>query len=328
VTSLTARSSSLGAVGDRRRLPHQSTEVLMAAGGIETTLSKLEGITAPHDAVVALLDDPQGERAVRDSYRAYGLLSREVACGFVLDTPTRRASPDWADALGYDHAHLAQLNARAAMVLHEVRSRFEGDTNPILISGAVGPRPTREPMTAAQAQRYHATQISWLEAAGVDLVTSVGVERPNEVCGIVHAATSVGLAVAVSLSIDHDVRTVDGADLGEAIGVIDETTGASVAYFIANVRTAPSSWEQVRLPTRVLGVRIDASEAHDDEPTSFGSDVAALASRHRQLTLVGGGAGTDERHIAEIARALGGRRADQRRGTDAPRLARSRRGHR
>jgi homocysteine S-methyltransferase len=288
-------------------------------GGIASTLRRLEDVTAPHDAVVTLLDDPVGERAVQDAYRSYGLLSREFGTGLVLDTPTRRASADWGEVLGLSSGRLARLNARAVTVLHEVRSRYEQTHNPIVISGAIGPRPGGDQLSSAEAQRYHSLQVAWLEAAGVDLITAVGIERPSEAVGIVRAAASVGLPVAVSFSVDRLVRLPNGSPLAAVITDVDGSTDAHAAYFAMACSSATLT-SVCDVPQRLRAIRV---EVDDDDPRRFADGVVTFATRHPGVTILGGGDGTDERHIAEIAAAIG-----RPRRTDAPRAARSRRGHR
>src|SRR5690606_12274731 len=103
-------------------LPQLGTDLFVTDGGIETTLVDLEGVTFPDLATFVLLDDPgAGFLSLRDYYRGYGQLSRSLSTGIILDTPTRRASTDWGDPLGYDADALHDVNRRAMDLLAEVR---------------------------------------------------------------------------------------------------------------------------------------------------------------------------------------------------------------
>ena len=58
---------------------------------------------------------------LRRYYDPYATLAREHGLGFVLESPTWRASPRWAAQLGYTDADLRQFNRRAIELMEEVR---------------------------------------------------------------------------------------------------------------------------------------------------------------------------------------------------------------
>lgn len=118
------------------------TDVFISEGGLETTLIFLEGVDLPHFAAFVLLADDEGRARLREYYRSYGELSRGLGLGIVLDTATWRASSDWGARLGYDAAALDVANRQSVQLLREIRAEFQTDTNPILISGCLGPRGT------------------------------------------------------------------------------------------------------------------------------------------------------------------------------------------
>ena len=73
----------------------------MTDGGLETTLIFHDGINLPHFAAFPLLDNEQGRAALRRYYNAYAAAAQRTGAGCILDTPTFRASPDWAAKIGY-----------------------------------------------------------------------------------------------------------------------------------------------------------------------------------------------------------------------------------
>ena len=89
-------------------------------------------------------------------------LARERGLGFVLESPTWRANPDWAKRIGYDEAELDAMNRKAIALLEEIRAEHETPETPFVISGCIGPQGDGyEPATtlsAAEAEAYHATQ--------------------------------------------------------------------------------------------------------------------------------------------------------------------------
>jgi methionine synthase I (cobalamin-dependent) len=60
--------------------------------------------------------------------------------GFVLDTPTWRASSDWLQRLGYDANEVHEINREAAELMEGIRQEFQTVETPMVIAGAVGPR--------------------------------------------------------------------------------------------------------------------------------------------------------------------------------------------
>src|SRR4028119_2033335 len=106
----TVRSVNL--VGDEimpASLP-QLERLVLTDGGLETDLIFNRGIDLPHFASIVLLRSREGRAALKAYYRSYLELARRLGTGFVLESPTWRASPDWAEPLGLDQGELDGLN--------------------------------------------------------------------------------------------------------------------------------------------------------------------------------------------------------------------------
>ena len=86
-------------------------------GGLETTLIFHDGLDLPHFAAYDLLTREGGEDALRRYFEPYVGIARERGVGIVLETPTWRASPDWAERLGHSPDELVELNRRAVALL-------------------------------------------------------------------------------------------------------------------------------------------------------------------------------------------------------------------
>ena len=86
----------------------------------------------------------------------------------------RKASPDWAEKLGWSQGDIERLNREAVLLLKEIRAR-QKDAAQSLISGIVGPRgdgyAVEKKMSAEEAEKYHSVQIRILKESGVDLIT-------------------------------------------------------------------------------------------------------------------------------------------------------------
>ena len=84
----------------RDALPQLDGELFLTDGGIETSLIFHQGLDLPAFAAFVLLGDEAGHRRAAALLRAYVALARDEGVGFVLESPTWRASPRWAAELG------------------------------------------------------------------------------------------------------------------------------------------------------------------------------------------------------------------------------------
>src|SRR5262249_25817410 len=101
----------------RGHLPQLDGDPFLTDGGIETVLIFREGIDLPRFAAFDLLRDGEGTDRLRRYYAPYVELARERGIGFVLESPTWRASPRWASELGQDADELDRLNRSAIALL-------------------------------------------------------------------------------------------------------------------------------------------------------------------------------------------------------------------
>lgn len=306
----------------RNHLPQLDGGLFLTDGGIETTLIFHEGLDLPLFAAFDLLKDEEGTEALRRYYEPYTALAREHGVGFVLESPTWRASPRWAGELGYNEAELDKLNRKAIALMEEIRDELDSHGAPIVISGCVGPHddgysPATK-LAAADARDYHATQIATFADTAADMVTAITMTYVDEATGLTRAATQYSLPVAISFTVETDGRLPSGQALGEAIRQVDDETGGAPAYYMINC-AHPTHFgdlfaEHEPWHDRIRGLRPNAStKSHAEldeateldvgDPADLGSRYAALKARLPELTVLGGCCGTDHRHVGEACRA-------------------------
>jgi S-methylmethionine-dependent homocysteine/selenocysteine methylase len=300
-------------------LPQLRGDLFLTDGGIETTLIFHRGLDLPEFAAFPLLEDAEGLEVLRAYYVPYLRLAREHGSGFVLESPTWRASPRWGQALGYAEAQLDELNRRAIGLMEELRAEHGAVGGDIVISGCIGPHDDGyDPaltLSAQEAQAYHATQIGTFADAGADLVTAMTITYAEEAIGMTRAAGDSGLPAAISFTVETDGRLPSGQTLGDAIVQVDREADPPPAYYMVNC-AHPTHFEGVLAPwlRRIRGLRANAStksHAELDEateldagvPADLGTQYAGLRDRLPGLTVLGGCCGTDDRHVAAIARA-------------------------
>jgi len=189
-------------------LPQLDAEVFLADGGLETTLVFDDGIDLPDFAAFGLLDDAAGRQALVRYYDSYAAIAAQAGVGIVLDTPTWRASTDWAARQGFTLEDLIRLNQDAVALLADTRRRHATSATPVVISGAIGPRgdgyQAGELMSVDEARSYHGVQARAFADAGVDQITAVTMTNRNEGQGVVEAARAVGIPVVISFTVETD----------------------------------------------------------------------------------------------------------------------------
>jgi len=304
----------------RHNLPQASGETLLTDGGLETTLIFHEGIDLPDFAAFPLLDDEDGRAALTRYYRAYQDVAAEHGVGIVLDTATWRANADWGTRLGWTREQLSEVNVAAVRFVRDLAA--ERPETPAVINGAIGPRGdgyvVGSAMTAEEAEHYHLLQARAFAAAGADMITSVTMTYVDEAIGIVEAARSVGLPVAIGFTVETDGRLPSGQTLRDAIEEVDARTGSAPAYFMINC-AHPSHFADVLGEAgpwthRIKAIRANASrmshaeldeaeELDRGDPVELADDYVDLFATLPDIRLVGGCCGTDHEHVAAISAA-------------------------
>jgi S-methylmethionine-dependent homocysteine/selenocysteine methylase len=302
-------------------LPHLENRLFLTDGGIETSLIFHDGLDLPLFAAFVLLEDENGMEALRRYYAPYLELARDRGTGFVLESPTWRASPNWAAELGYSTERLDALNRRAIALMEELRDEYAGDA-PIAISGCIGPEDdgySPETMvSAATAQEYHSEQVATFADAAADLVTAITMTYVEEAIGVARAAREAGVPAVISFTVETDGRLPSGQPLGEAIAQVDSETDSAPAYYMINC-AHPTHFEEVLeggtgWRDRIRGLRANAStkshaeldeatELDEGDPHDLGARYAALRERLPNLNVIGGCCGTDHRHVSSACAA-------------------------
>jgi homocysteine S-methyltransferase len=305
----------------RNRLPQLDDRIFLTDGGMETTLIFHNGIDLPHFAAFDLLRHQDGRRTVYDYYARHAAIARRRGVGFIFESVSWRASPDWGAKLRLSEAKLADLNRASIDILLPLREAFETTDSPMVISACVGPRgdgyTAEGKMTAEQAQAYHSFQARIFAGTEADMMTAMTLTYAEEAIGIARAATAAGMPVVISFTLETDGRLPSGQPLGEAIEAVDAATQNAPAYYMINC-AHPSHFADAFARnepwlSRLKGLRANASKRSHAEldaapdldagnPEELGQDYAALRARlGRRLNVLGGCCGTDHRHIEAIA---------------------------
>lgn len=305
----------------RHSLPQRGGALFLTDGGIETTLIFQDGFDLPYFAAFHLLRDGKGREALMRYYERYIAIAKADGMGFVLESPTWRASTDWGGKLGYSAADIVAVNRDSLQLMHDLRARHETATSPMVVSGCIGPRgdgyDPGQSMTPQDAEAYHRLQIGALADAGADMVSAITMTNADEAIGITRAAMKAGMPVVISFTVETDGRLPTGQSLVDAICEVDVVTGNAPAYYMINC-AHPTHFKEVLgnepWTRRIGGLRANASKRSHQElndsadldagsPVELGGEYRELVRRHPQINVLGGCCGTDHRHIECIALA-------------------------
>lgn len=309
-------------------LPDFGSQLFLTDGGIETCLIFQDGFELPGFAAFDLLRSWEGREGLARYYRRYLDIAVQNGTGFILESPTWRASPDWGERLGYSREGIAEANREAISLLRLLRAEYEGRISLTLVSGCIGPRGDGyDPgtiMTAGEATEYHAFQADALAEAGADMISAITMTNIPEAIGAARAAHRAGLPSVISFTVETDGRLPTGDTLAEAIAALDGLGEAAPVHYMINC-AHPSHFEGALDPgagwaRRIRGLRTNASrlshaeldqaeELDDGNPAELGAENVALGAILPELRVLGGCCGTDERHIAEMCKAWRAREA-------------------
>ncbi len=305
-------------------LPQLHGTKFVTDGGMETDLIFHHGVDLPDFAAFPLLDTADGRALLTRYYDGYASIAERASAGLMLEAPTWRANPDWGTRLGYRAADLARVNTAAITLLAGLRERYAATLGiaTTLVSGMVGPRGdgyAAEKPDPHEAADYHSPQLEAFAGAGADLATALTLTDVPEAIGIVQAARTAGLPIAISFTVETDGRLPSGTTIADAITAVD--AAAAPDYYLINCahpthiragltqpgpRDQPGPWID-----RITGIRANASlksHAELDEAEDLDEgDIAGLAAAQAgltaalpALTILGGCCGTDHRHVAAL----------------------------
>jgi S-methylmethionine-dependent homocysteine/selenocysteine methylase len=293
----------------------------LTEGGTETEIMYKFGFELPEFATFPLLDDPRAVTELRAMYERYLETACAHGCGALMGGLDYRASPDWAELLGYSPIALEEMQLRSIGFLREVSQPYADQLRALMFVGIVGPRGDAytldQRMTAEAAEDYHSTQIETLAKADVDLVEAMTFNSVSEAVGVARAAARVGLPASILFTLDSDHRLHSGPTLKEAIESVDAECGEDrPAFYGINCShpleflpaIEPGDWfERVRSlrPNAAMMDKISLctlGHLESGDPVDLGRRMGAIAKQHPHIDIWGGCCGTWESHLDEIAR--------------------------
>ncbi|MGJ8530875.1 MAG: homocysteine S-methyltransferase family protein [Alphaproteobacteria bacterium] len=301
------------------KLTDKNHPMFLTDAGLETWLVFNRGIELRDFAAFELIHSEAGKAALVDYWNEFLELAQSQNRGFILDTPTWRASPDWCQKLGFDLHEMEEINHDATAFMHRLKDKHPIST-PLVINGMVGPRgdgylPGRL-MSVNAARAYHSAQITALAKAGVDMISALTMNNIAEAIGIAMAAKNANIPCVISYTVETDGRLPTEQSLADAIRQTDAATDNYPLYYMVNCAHPDHFRDAVRKDAewlqRICGIRANASrmshaeldkaeELDEGNPQELGSLHRELFRLLPNMRVLGGCCGTDHRHVACIA---------------------------
>ena len=107
---------------DLKKLFGPDPGLFLTDGGMETWLIFERGFELREFASFELIFDDDGKAALTDYFLQFLATAEAEKTGFVLDTPTWRASPDWCEKLGYARSDVHRVNTAAVDFIRRLKT--------------------------------------------------------------------------------------------------------------------------------------------------------------------------------------------------------------
>lgn len=279
----------------------------------------------PHIAHAGLVYDALGRAALRTIYRQYMDIGRSADLPLLTCAPTWRANPVRLRQAGFDDR--TDVNGDCVRFVTSIRAEYGAYADRIFVGGLMSCqgdayRPA-EALPAGEAASFHRFQAKALAAAGVDFLLASTLPAASEAFGLARAMAECGLPYALSFVLRPSGAMLDGTPLYQAIATIDSTVDPSPFFYMANC-VHPTVFETAfaaqisqapAVSRRVIGLQANTSTKSPEEldnlpaldaeePEPFADAMVGL-HHWFGIKILGGCCGTDDRHIAAIARRIG-----------------------
>ena len=308
-------------------LTNKDAPSFLTDAGLETWLIFHRDIELREFAAFEMLSSATGKAALTEYFSEFLALANRQGKGFLFDTPTWRASPDWCRKLGFTLQDMEDIN-RSAVAFARSMVRDADMSFPVIVNGIIGPRGdgyiADQIMSTDEACSYHLAQISALHGAGADMVSALTMNNLPEAAGIANAAKEAGIPCVISFTVELDGRLPGGETLSDAIGETDAATTGYPLYYMINCahpdhfRDAISKGET--WTKRIGGLRANASrmshaeldeaeQLDEGNPQELGELHGELLALLPGIRVLGGCCGTDLRHVTCMAGHLADSRA-------------------
>ena len=293
--------------------------VLMEGALSERLKREYRFVLDPHVTMAKLYQNHLEAQALRQLWTGYAEIARQYGFPFLAATPTRRTNRETIEKAGCTD----QVIDGCTALLRSVQQQSGID---MYVGGQIGNRgnaySTEGALTEAEAFDFHRWTVERFVRAEADYLYLSLIPTLPEASGLARAADESGLPYLVSFTIQQDGRLLDGTSIADAISYIDSITVRQPVLYMSNCvhprfvyRALTQPFNQTgQVKKRFAGIQanaapmtfaeLDASPVlHTSAPQELADEMMKLAELD-QIRIWGGCCGTDDRHMACIAKAL------------------------
>jgi S-methylmethionine-dependent homocysteine/selenocysteine methylase len=293
---------------------------MLMEGAIGERMKREYGILPdPWVALASHVYDAESRKALRKLFSEYVKIARQYRLPIMITTPTRRANKERVVHSKYDRNIIRDNVA----FLKKIKQQNDGT---VFVGGLMGCKgdayKATEVLSVNNAYAFHSWAASLFRQAKVDFLYGGIMPALPEAIGMAKAMEDTGLPYIISFMIRDNGKLIDGTTIHDAIRSIDEATVRKPLCYVTNCvhpQIVKKALEQPFNRTNTVRSRFKGIQANtsplspeeldhsDDLKTSDPACLAAdMAELHREnsLKIFGGCCGTDNNHMAEIAKKL------------------------
>lgn len=271
-----------------------------------------------------LIYDEKGSEVLKRIYKEYIDIGQAYNVPMISLAPTWRASPERLKKSVF--SRYRNINKDCVDFLNEIRKSYSDYSQSIFVGGLMACKGDAycpgEALSKDEAALFHREQVKSLAESDVDFIKATTLPAVSEAYGIASAISAFGIPYVLSFVIRPDGSILDGTPLYQAIQLIDSEIDPPPTFYMVNC-VHPTIFEQAishevnrskNITARILGFQANTSSKSPEEldnlsylDTSNPEEFADLMiSIHKRfgVKVLGGCCGSDDRHIAEIARRL------------------------
>lgn len=299
----------------------KNTPILME-GALGERLKREYGLKIDGTAAMApLVYSPEGRFALKEIWCQYINTAKAFGMPFAATTPTRRANRERVYEAGFDES-IIKANTD---FLKEVRDTC-GYSESMFIGGLMGCRGDAYTGDAALSEedafKFHLWQAKLFADEGINFLYAGIMPCTKEAVGMARAMEESGLPYIISFTIQRDGRLLDGTTINDAIEAIDSKTARKPLMYMTNcvhpsivIEALSHDFNRTDLvKRRFRGIQANTSPLSYDQldgakelktsPPKILADEIESLKRNNNFILFGGCCGTDNSHMAEIAKRV------------------------
>lgn len=271
--------------------------------------------------IFKLIHDQAGQSALRKFYEQDIKAVQPYKLPLILTAPTWRANANHILKLGIrDKNAVTEINRACIQLVQDIKQQYKQQT--LFVTAPIGPMLTdyqaNEMISIDESCAYHSEQMQAIKDTGIDIISIAAMTGATETIGCAKAAAATGLPYSVGVVVNAEGQLMDGTTIKNLIQRLDETITPQPNFYVLSC-THPQTaslalYDFDPIYQRILGIKANGSSKPlnqllsaglpiADEPEIFADELVRVGELHH-FKIYGGCCGTDDRHLAALAKKL------------------------